>query len=151
MPPRHARPGVTGLPPRRRAALPRGVLRSPGAGEDPAAGGAILRSDHPTLQGVQALAITLPLFLLTFANVYFLVAHNVPDSFTDPLTRTDSLYFTVTVFATVGFGDIAPVTQAARVLVTVQMVGNLLLLGIALRVVVLAVQHRRRTVGRDGG
>ncbi len=79
------------------------------------------------------------------------MAHNVPDSFTDPLTRTDSLYFTVTVFATVGFGDIAPVTQAARVLVTVQMVGNLLLLGIALRVVVLAVQHRRRTVGRDGG
>jgi hypothetical protein len=112
---------------------------------------AILRSAHPALQGIQALAITVPLYLLTFANVYYLVARNVPDSFTDPLTRTDALYFTVTVFATVGFGDIAPVTQAARVLVTVQMVGNLLLLGVALRVIVVAVQHRRRTVSRDGG
>jgi voltage-gated potassium channel len=103
----------------------------------------ILRSPHPTLQGLEALAITIPLYLLVFANVYYLLAHNVADSFTAPLTRTDALYFAVTVFATVGFGDITPLSQASRVLVTGQMVGNLLLLGVALRVVVTAVQHSR--------
>ena len=103
----------------------------------------ILRSPFPTLQGVQALALIMPLYLLIYANVYYVVAHNVPTTFSMPLTRTDSLYFVVTVFATVGFGDIVPLTQAARVLVTAQMVGNLLLLGIALRVILTAVQHSR--------
>jgi len=107
----------------------------------------IMRSRWPTLQGAQALAITIPLFLLTFANVYFLLGLNVAGSFTTALTRTDALYFTVTVFATVGFGDITPVSQAARVLVTTQMIGNLLLIGVALRVVVMAVQHTRRQRG----
>jgi hypothetical protein len=104
----------------------------------------ILRARYPALQGIQALAITVPLYVLVFANVYFLVAHSSPDSFTAPLTRTDTLYFTVTVFTTVGFGDITPVTQTARVLVTGQMVGNLLVLGVALRVILTAVERGRQ-------
>ena len=103
----------------------------------------ILGSPFPTLQGVEALAISVPLFLLVFANVYYLLALNVPDSFNAALTRTDALYFAVTVFSTVGFGDITALSQLARVLVTAQMVGNLLLLGVALRVVMTAVQHSR--------
>ena len=31
-----------------------------------------------------------------------------PSSFGEPLTRSDALYFTITIFATVGFGDINP-------------------------------------------
>jgi hypothetical protein len=107
----------------------------------------IVRSPFPTLQGIQALAITVPLFLLVFANVYYLLSSTVPGSFTEPLTRTDALYFVVTVFATVGFGDISPVTHAARLLVTSQMVGNLLLIGVVLRVILTAVQRGRRRKG----
>ncbi|QFU88938.1 potassium channel family protein [Amycolatopsis sp. YIM 10] len=103
----------------------------------------ISHAKHPALQGIQALALSAPLFLLLFANLYHLLSYNLPPSFTEPLTRTDALYFTVTVFATVGFGDIAPVSQTARVLVTVQMAGNLLVLGAALRVIVTAVRRRR--------
>ncbi|SDM18758.1 potassium channel family protein [Allokutzneria albata] len=105
---------------------------------------AILCSQHPASQGVQALALVVPLFLLLFANVYYLLALTRPGSFTASLTRTDALYFTVTVFATVGFGDIAPVTTGARVLVIVQMIGDLLVFGVALRVILAAVQQRRR-------
>jgi len=104
----------------------------------------IVRANYPVLQGIEALALIVPLFLLIFAHVYFLLAHNVPGSFSTPLTRTDALYFTVTVFATVGFGDIAPVTQTARLLVTGQIVGDLLVIGVALRVVLFAVQRGRR-------
>lgn len=68
---------------------------------------AILRADYPALRAVEGLAVTIPLFLLLFAVVYFVMAHAQSAAFTQPLSRTDALYFTVTVFATVGFGDIA--------------------------------------------
>ena len=100
------------------------------------------RSAHPGWQGVQALALVIPLFLLVFAQACVLLARHQPGSFTVPLSRTDALYFVVTVFATVGFGDIAPVSQAARVLVTVQMIGNLLVAGVALKVILAAVRRR---------
>jgi voltage-gated potassium channel len=103
----------------------------------------ILRSPFPTWQGVQALALVVPLFLLLFADVYYVLAHDRPGSFVPGLTRTDALYFAVTVFTTVGFGDIAPVSATARVLVTLQMVADLVVLSVALRVIVTAVRHRR--------
>lgn len=105
---------------------------------------AILRSAHPAAQGVQALAVIIPLFLLVFASVYYLMARDLPGSFSEPLTRTDALYFTVTVFATVGFGDIVALTEAARIVVTTQMLGDLLVLGVLLRVILDAVQRRRQ-------
>lgn len=111
----------------------------------------ILHARHPTLQGIQALALIVPLFLLVFANAYYVMEYNQPDSFSTPLTRTDALYFVITVFATVGFGDIAPVTQVARILVMVQMVGDLVLLGGVLRVILGAVERgRQRTAGETG-
>jgi hypothetical protein len=64
-----------------------------------------------------------------------------PQSFSEPLGRLDSLYFTVTVFATVGFGDIVPVTSPARAITTVQMVGDLVLVGLVAQVIVGAVRR----------
>ena len=46
-------------------------------------------------------------------------------NFSQPLTRIDSVYFTVTTFATVGFGDITATTEAARLVVTGQMIADL--------------------------
>ena len=37
----------------------------------------------------------------------------------------DALYFTTVTFATVGFGDITPVSQLARGVVTVQMIAGM--------------------------
>ena len=79
----------------------------------------------PSIRTTEALAITLPLFLLLSATVYFTMATANPGNFsTNPLTRTDTLYFTVTVFSTVGFGDITAATQSARLVVTAQMLGG---------------------------
>jgi hypothetical protein len=66
-----------------------------------------------------------------------------PAAFTEPMSRTDALYFTVTVFATVGFGDISAVSTAARIVVTLQMIADLLLLGLVLRAVLDAVRRGR--------
>ncbi len=103
----------------------------------------ILRAPTPALRAVEALALSLPLFLVLFAATYVLLANSDSGAFSEPLTRTDALYFVVTVFATVGFGDIAPVSQVARVITTVQMIGDLLLIGLGLKVFLAAVDRAR--------
>jgi voltage-gated potassium channel len=105
---------------------------------------AILRSPYPALRAVEAIALLLPLFLLLFAGTYAVLSGSDPGAFTEPLSQLDSLYFVVTVFATVGFGDISAVSGVARVLVTVQMVGDLVLIGLVLRVFLGAVDRGRR-------
>jgi hypothetical protein len=108
----------------------------------------IVNSPHPRLRAVDALASTLPPFLLIYSAAYYLMERNNPADFTQLLTRTDALYFTVTTFSTVGFGDITAQSETARVIVITQMIGDLLLVGFAARVVVGAVQEGiRRRVG----
>jgi voltage-gated potassium channel len=100
----------------------------------------ILRSRHPRLRAIRALVVGVPLLVVVFAATYCTVATSQPGAFSEPLDRTDGLYFTVTVFATVGFGDITPVTELARVLVTVQMLVGLLTVGVIAKLVFGAVQ-----------
>ena len=104
----------------------------------------ILRSRYPGMRASEALATMVPLFLLLFASAYFAMAATGPASFSQPLTRSDSLYFTVTVFSTVGFGDILATSQTAKLAVTVQMILNLLFLGLGVRVIVGAVELARQ-------
>ena len=48
------------------------------------------------------------------------------------LSRTDTLYFAVTIFSTVGFGDISATSESARLVVTLQMILDLIILGVGL-------------------
>ncbi|MFC5908799.1 potassium channel family protein [Streptacidiphilus monticola] len=111
----------------------------------------VLRSERPLLRVLRALTTVFCLYLLVFASVYAAVAHGHAGSFTQPLSHVDALYFTVTVFATVGFGDIAPVTESARVLVTLQMVLNLVLLGAGLRLLTGAARMRLKSRNQQQG
>ena len=65
-------------------------------------------------------------------------------TFTQPLTRIDSIYFSATVFATVGFGDITAKGQGTRVLVTIQMMLDLVVVGLVVRLVVNAIIGTQR-------
>jgi ion channel len=108
---------------------------------------AIIRSPFPNLRAIEALATSLPLFLLLFAGTYYVMERLAPGSFGSHLTRTDAMYFTVTVFTTVGFGDITAKTETARQVVTGQMVADLLILGVGIKIILGAVsrgQQRRR-------
>jgi voltage-gated potassium channel len=111
----------------------------------------IIKATHPALRAVGALATSVPLFLLLFAATYFVMGTVSPGNFSEAMTRTDALYFTVTVFATVGFGDITPVTEGARALVTGQMIAGIVILGLGVRIIVDAVKRgqQRPPVQRD--
>ena len=101
----------------------------------------ISRSPYPRIRAIGALATSLPLFLAVFSTAYFLMGRAEPANFSEPLSRLDAAYYTVTVFATVGFGDITPVSSAARAIAMVQMLGDLIMVGLVARTLFSAVQH----------
>ena len=72
------------------------------------------------------------LLLLVFALGYLLMFR----SFTGLHGHVDALYFAATVLTTTGFGDIAPQSAAARLLVTAQMLYDMLFLAGVLAVAV---------------
>ena len=112
----------------------------------------IAGSRYPQLRAFEALGLVLPLYLLVFASTYFVMQRASAASFSQPLTRTDALYFTVTVFSTVGFGDITAKAEAARVVLIVQMLGDLALLGAGARVLLGAVRRgQQRSLNTDDG
>jgi voltage-gated potassium channel len=114
----------------------------------------IAGSRYPALKAAQALGLVLPLYLLVFASTYYLMERASAANFSMPLTRTDALYFTVTVFSTVGFGDIVPRSEVARIVLIVQMLGDLALLGAGARILLGAVRRgrqRRADTGGDAG
>jgi voltage-gated potassium channel len=90
---------------------------------------------YPVLRAVQAIAILVGLFIVAFALGYLAMSAAYPDAFSESLDKISALYFTVTVLATVGFGDITATNGGARLLVTAQMVLGLGLIGAVVRYV----------------
>jgi Ion channel len=112
---------------------------------------AIMRAAYPVLRAVGALATSVPLFLMLFAGTYFVMGTISAGTFSQAMTRTDALYFTVTVFSTVGFGDITPVTEAARVLVTGQMIADIVIVGLGVRIIIDAVKRGQQRQPMQAG
>ncbi|MCX5214995.1 potassium channel family protein [Kitasatospora sp. NBC_00240] len=111
----------------------------------------VSRSPYPRLRAVEALAAVFPSLILLFATSYFLLERSQSGSFTESLSRTDAVYFTVTVFSTVGFGDIAPRTGVARTTVVFQMLADVLLIGVIAHVMLEAVRRGLDRRVRPGG
>lgn len=82
----------------------------------------------------EGLLTVLYLLILLFAITYDRMAAMSPDQISGIANRADALYFTVTIVSTVGFGDIHATGTAARLVVTAQMLINLIFVGTALRV-----------------
>jgi voltage-gated potassium channel len=101
----------------------------------------ISRSDMPRLRAAEALGATIPFFLTLFAVVYLVLDHQHPHSFSERLDHVSALYFTITVFATVGFGDITPITSQTRMVVSVQMLLNLVVIGVVAKLMIGAAQR----------
>jgi voltage-gated potassium channel len=111
----------------------------------------IIASPFPGLRALEALGTSVPLFLLLFASAYVVMATISASNFSQPITRTNALYFTVTAFTTVGFGDITAKTEAAQLIVTGQMIVDLIILGLGARVIVGAVTRGRQRRPQDAG
>jgi voltage-gated potassium channel len=96
----------------------------------------------PELQAIEALGIVIALFLVLFSGVYLAMSHQSVLTFTQRLNQTKALYFTVSIFSTVGFGDITPRTDPARLVVATQMLLDLAIIGAAVRLIFSAARSR---------
>jgi hypothetical protein len=102
-------------------------------------------SEQPMIDVAEALVILLSLLVTGFAAVYYGMDRD-GTQFHGLVDRVDSIYFTVTTLSTVGFGDITASSDAARIVVTVQMIFDIVFIGFAVRV--LTSVARRRAGGR---
>jgi len=100
----------------------------------------IVGSPFPRIRAAETLIVGIPLLLVVFASVYFLIGKAQVDSFSETMSKTDAMYFTVTVFSTVGFGDITAKSESARTLVTLQMLFNLVVFGLVAKLIFGAVE-----------
>ena len=82
-----------------------------------------------------------------FALGYLGLEKADPGQFDELATKTDSLYFTVSTLATVGFGDVHAVGQLARAVVIVQIAFNLVFVGTLVSLLTRII-HERGTVRR---
>ena len=112
---------------------------------------AIIHSPYPRLRAVEAVFFAIPFYTLLFAAAYVVMSGVSDANFSESLSRTDALYFSVTIVTTVGFGDITAKTDVARLLVAAQMFGDLILLGLGLKLLLGATQlgQQRHAVVAD--
>lgn len=92
-------------------------------------------SRFPTLRAAEALVLVAAMFLAIFAMIYVMISQGQSDAFTEPLDPFTGYYFALTVLATVGFGDITPVSVGARSITMVQMALDLVFIAVLIRVV----------------
>ena len=107
---------------------------------------AIAKGDAGRVPGtapVHALAVTIPFFLVVFAAVYLSLAEGSDAHFSQPLDHTGALYLAITIFSTVGFGDITPESELALIVVSIQMLLDLVVIGVSRSIAFHCGQDRK--------
>lgn len=97
-----------------------------------------LRPGRRMVEQVTMLFTLVDLVVVSFAVLYVLM----DEQFIGIGTRLDALYFSVVTLCTVGYGDISPTGQAARGIVTVQMLFDLVIVTSAISLVVTGLRKR---------
>jgi len=97
-------------------------------------------ADWPVLRAVQALGVAIAVFLVVFAGMYLSLSQESNASFSELLDHTGALYLTITVFSTVGFGDITPESDLARLATCLQMLLDLVVVGAVVRLIINAAK-----------
>jgi hypothetical protein len=121
----------------------------------------VYKARYPTIRAVEALILTAAMFLAIFAMIYVMISLSHPEAFTEQLDSFNAYYYSLTVLATVGFGDIAPNTVPARSVTMVQMALDIAFIAVLIRVMGGAAKKAliqraaetaaANTAPRDGG
>jgi hypothetical protein len=103
---------------------------------------AVTVAEFPTLRAVQSLTVSLVVVLLAFASIYMILSNSDSQAFDEVLDHTGAAYFSLTTLTTIGYGDIVPVSHPARNVVMLQMVIDVLIIGVYVKLVTTTVRER---------
>ncbi|SDD60387.1 potassium channel family protein [Nocardioides lianchengensis] len=108
-----------------------------------------VRDDERRVEGLVAAIVTV---LVVFAYAFYALEVHRPEQLDGLVTRLDALYFSASTMLTVGYGDVHATGQAARALVLLQMVFDVVFVASAAGLLTARVRRgaARRTVSRDG-
>ena len=106
---------------------------------------------------IDGLVVALVVAVLGFALGFYVMELRDPGQIPGLDTRLDGLYFAMSTLLTIGYGDIHAVGQAARVLVLVQMVFNVVVITTAVTTISnhlrerakVAIEDRRAAAAQD--
>ena len=116
----------------------------------------IRNAEYPMLRSIEALIFVAMMFLAIFAAIYVMISAADQAAFTEPLNHFTAYYFSLTVLATVGFGDITPVTTGARLACMFQMAIDIAFIAVTVRVLSsaakqgIAARRARQQPASDG-
>ena len=103
----------------------------------------IRTATYPMVRAVEGVVSIAVVYLVATSAVHVALSVHSAQAYTEELSRLDSVYFTVTMLTTVGFGDITPVTAVARSLTTLQMVLGVILVTGVVRVLIWVARTER--------
>lgn len=107
----------------------------------------VVNSKRPGLVAAESLILSAGLFIAIFSAIYVILEGDNPGSFSQPIDHFTAAYFTLTVLATVGFGDITAVSDTARLIVMAQMALGLGFLAVIIKVFTSAAQRAIQSRG----
>lgn len=102
----------------------------------------VIAGQEASVRVQSVVGLLLPVIVF-FALAYYLMA----DQFEGIENRTDALYFAVVTLGTVGYGDVHPVGEGARIVTMVQIVLDLVVVGLLVSV---ATSRARARAARRG-
>jgi voltage-gated potassium channel Kch len=92
------------------------------------------------------------LLLLGYAFLYHSLSFYDAEAFTTAIaTKISAVYFSVTTLSTVGFGEISPGNDTARLVVMSQMILDLTLLGLGVKLLSQASKNRAQELASQSG
>lgn len=84
---------------------------------------------------VDGLIVSIMAVMVAFSFCFYTMEQRDPGQFAELHTRLDALYFTAATAASVGYGDVHATGQAARAVVLLQIVFNVVFIGTAVALV----------------
>ncbi len=114
----------------------------------------VFRSKRITLDGIFAAFVAYLLLAFAFGLVYHFMIFRSPDSFKGALNPNnqfgDAIYFSLVTIATLGYGDIVPVSNAARTVATIEAVIGQFYVAVIVAVLVgLFISQRMESVSKE--
>ena len=100
----------------------------------------VRRDDLPGLRAIQALGVTIPFFLAGLRRPLPLPLPGLDGSLQRAAEPHRRPLPVITLFSTVGFGDITPETDLTRILVSIQMLLDLVVIGAVVRLLAYAAK-----------
>ena len=107
-------------------------------------------SENDTGERLASIMVVLYALVVFFSLTYYGLATRAVGQMDGIVTRTDALYYTVVTLGTVGYGDVHAVGQAARIVTTIQIFLDLVIVGLLASVATQQVQKMSRQARREG-